>query len=350
MQNILVVGGNGFIGSAVCKAALARGMRVTSLSSSGRPFRTPKGHSPAWTERVQWCAGDALRPHDYTRLLDGKTAVVHTLGVLFESGSSEGGYKQALRRSDPLAFAGAVISGVSSSIFGGGRNPLDEGGGEYERINRGSALTVCSTFTTSAPPETTQQQQGRRRSFIYLSAEDIFRPVVPSRYIETKRDAERGIAGMLSDKPDLRSVFVRPSLVYHSHFRPLTTPIATLLDLSATVHRSVPDDVPTPATILRAISSSSSASRKSSPDDNQADLTPGSLAPSPLSSIANALTVPPIHVDHVAEAIIHAIEDDSIEGVLDVHRMREVIGWVDKGRGVDRSGQSSGDKTVHERS
>jgi len=52
LQKILVVGGNGFIGSAVCKAALARGMEVTSISSSGRPYRTPKGHTPAWASKV----------------------------------------------------------------------------------------------------------------------------------------------------------------------------------------------------------------------------------------------------------------------------------------------------------
>jgi len=52
VQKVLVVGGNGFIGSAVCKAALVREMQVTSISSSGRPYQTPKGHSPTWTSQV----------------------------------------------------------------------------------------------------------------------------------------------------------------------------------------------------------------------------------------------------------------------------------------------------------
>ncbi|KAG2749730.1 hypothetical protein P692DRAFT_201865251 [Suillus brevipes Sb2] len=57
-QKILVVGGNGFVGSAVCKAALARGMGVTSVSSSGKPYRTPKGHTPDWAEKN----GEKLTP------------------------------------------------------------------------------------------------------------------------------------------------------------------------------------------------------------------------------------------------------------------------------------------------
>ena len=44
-QRLLVVGGNGFVGSAVCKQALSRGWEVISISGSGRPFRTPRGLS-----------------------------------------------------------------------------------------------------------------------------------------------------------------------------------------------------------------------------------------------------------------------------------------------------------------
>ena len=50
---------------------------------------------------------------------------------------------------------------------------------------------------------------------------------------------------------------------------------------------------------------------------------------SPLDSIANALTLPPIHVDHVAAAIVATLDSTSdIRGVVGVHRMRELIGWV----------------------
>lgn len=52
--------------------------------------------------------------------------------------------------------------------------------------------------------------------FVFISAEDIFRPIVPARYIETKREAERIIsAEVAAESPasprQIRPIFVRPS-------------------------------------------------------------------------------------------------------------------------------------------
>lgn len=49
------------------------------------------------------------------------------------------------------------------------------------------------------------------RPFIYISAEDIFRPVVPAAYIDTKREAEEQIDRMIEGKPNYRGVYMRPS-------------------------------------------------------------------------------------------------------------------------------------------
>lgn len=94
--------------------------------------------------------------------------------------------------------------------------------------------------------------------------------------------------------------------------------MAALLDLSATVHSKISPAVPTPSSILRALGKQFRGSA------------PGTL-PSSLESIANALAIPPIHVDHVAEAICVALDSSrlSINGVIGVRQMRELIGWSD---------------------
>ncbi|EKM55358.1 uncharacterized protein PHACADRAFT_173469 [Phanerochaete carnosa HHB-10118-sp] len=313
VQKILVIGGNGFVGSAVCRLALARGFQVTSISSSGRPYTTPKGHSPAWTSKVDWQKADALQPKTYKHLLPGTTAVVHTLGTLLEDAR----YKAALSKGD----IGALIRVAVDSMTKGG-NPLEEKSkrGGYDELNRDAALHVCEAFMSSAPDTPLPHP----RAFVYVSAEDIFRPFIPARYIESKREAELGIERMMLENPAFRSVFVRPSLIYHPHFRPLTSPVAALLDLSASLHTKVPQAVPTPSGVLRTLAGLSSRP------------TPASLvSPSPLDSVANALTIPPIHVDHVAEAICIAADNarGDVSGVVDVREMRRLIGWTQKGQG-----------------
>ncbi|KAF8447725.1 NAD(P)-binding protein [Boletus edulis BED1] len=305
-QKILIVGGNGFIGSAVCKAALARGIQVTSISSSGKPYKTPKGHTPAWVANVDWRKADALLPETYSDILPRVGAVVHTLGTLLEDGK----YKSALAHGDVIGLVGGIA--------GGGANPLrGPQSSSYQVMNRDSALRVCEAFKSSKP----DPEVAHVRPFIYISAEDISRPLIPARYIETKREAEQRINQLLRDHPNHRSVFVRPSLVYHAHHRPLTSPLAALIDLSASIHASVPKGLPTPSSLLRAVA-------RAFPSSD------GSPLSSPLHSIANALSIPPIHVDHVAEAICIALDPTKdIRGVLGVKEMRELIGWSEKGHG-----------------
>ncbi|KZP19468.1 NAD(P)-binding protein [Athelia psychrophila] len=308
-QKILVVGGNGFIGSAVCKAALARGMDVTSISSSGAPYRTPAGHTPAWAAHVAWTQADALRPATYAHLLPRADAVVHTLGTLLPD---PGAYKRAVR-------AGSVVGLLGAMVGGGGGNPLQQGGAggsAYEVLNRDAALRVCEAFVAEGRDAEREGQGERERAFVYISAEDIFRPLISARYIETKREAEQGIQALVRAHPGYRGVFIRPSLVYHPHHRPLTSPLAALLDASASLHAAAPSSFPTPARILRALAG------RDGPE-------------SALASVANALSVPPIHVEHVAEAVVAALDPASgVRGVLGVRAMRTLIGWAEKGADV----------------
>lgn len=120
-----------------------------------------------------------------------------------------------------------------------------------------------------------------------------------------------------------------PGLVYHPHLRPLTSPLAALLDLSASLHSSVPPNLPSPSSIIRSLGSSLSPPTSS----GHAQIS------SSLDSVANALVLPPIHVEHVAEAVCVALDPArDVRGVVGVRAMRELIGWSDKGQSVGLDG------------
>lgn len=303
-QKILVVGGNGFVGSAVCKMALARGMEVTSISSSGKPYKTPQGHTPAWVERVEWRKADAMNPESYADILPGVDAVVHTVGTLLDNTQ----YKQRMQEGDILGFI--------KSLAGRGSGPLTEGQrSAYDILNYESAVRVCEAFVASKPVSGLT----RVRPFIYVSAEDVNRPIVSVRYLETKREAEKRIEEIVRDHSQYKGVYVRPSLIYHPHIRPMTTIPATIFDVSARIHNAVPSYIPMPSSVLRWLGTSVFP--------NATDKTPSAL-----NSMANLLSIPPIHVDHLAEAICISLDPaKDIRGVVGVRDMRQLIGLSQTG-------------------
>jgi hypothetical protein len=174
-------------GSAVCKAALARGFQVTSIrfvpshlfnsdertarahppstrTAARRAGRTrrrratpPRGHpkcrpfpssalraacdahAPLCFAQVDWRRGDARDPGSFAPLLRDATAVVHTLGTLLEDTR----YKAALRTGE-LGGLLRAAAGRVGDVFGGGRNPLAGAQpGGYDEMNRDLGASAC---------------------------------------------------------------------------------------------------------------------------------------------------------------------------------------------------------------
>lgn len=216
-KRVVVAGGNGFLGSRICKAAVARGWSVTSLSRSGEPrwdTVTSSPERPSWASSVEWTRADLLKPESYKPYLQGANAVVHSMGILLEAD-----YKGVVQGREP------IISGLQrafSSSKLGSQNPLQRKEGEalepkegdrqltYELMNRDSAIALAQESSGEHVP-----------TFVFISAAGGA-PILPSRYITTKRDAEATISSKL---PDLRSIFMRPAFMYDSS-RKFTLPIA----------------------------------------------------------------------------------------------------------------------------
>ncbi|KAF5456863.1 hypothetical protein F2P56_026295 [Juglans regia] len=74
-EKLLVLGGNGFVGSHVCKEALDRGLSVSSLSRSGR-----SSIADSWANKVTWHQGNLLLPDSWQEALSGVTSVISCVG------------------------------------------------------------------------------------------------------------------------------------------------------------------------------------------------------------------------------------------------------------------------------
>ncbi|GBF87375.1 hypothetical protein Rsub_00086 [Raphidocelis subcapitata] len=73
---VVVFGGRGFVGSAVCQEALKQGLEVVSVTPSGTP---PLTRAP-WVDRVEWVRANALEPRTYQHLLPGAVAAISCVG------------------------------------------------------------------------------------------------------------------------------------------------------------------------------------------------------------------------------------------------------------------------------
>jgi uncharacterized protein YbjT (DUF2867 family) len=189
-----------------------------------------------------------------------------------------------------------VVSGKESPISGlqrafsatkrGSQNPLTkkreedlkpqekDGQLTYELMNRDSAITLAREAYAEKVP-----------AFAYISAAGGA-PVLPRRYIETKREAESTIA---SEFPNMRSVFIRPPFLYDSS-RALTMPLALMVGAGA-VFNSVTGGI--------------------------------------FNGLMGAAGTKPLKVDLVAEAVVEALSDESTKGPVEVKEIEELAqkGW-----------------------
>ncbi|KAF2085533.1 NAD dependent epimerase/dehydratase family protein-like protein [Saccharata proteae CBS 121410] len=229
-RKLVVCGGNGFLGSRICKAATARGWDVTSLSRSGEPSWAAVSSSPnapSWSKDVTWAKANILQPSTYTQYLENADAVVHSMGILLEAD-----YKGVLQGKEP------IMSGLSrafSKTKQGSQNPLDRKEGEglepqeqdgqltYELMNRDSAIGLAKEASAH-----------NVSSFVFISAA-AGAPVLPQRYITTKREAESTIASAF---PKMRSIFIRAPFMWDSS-RTFTVPLAAATGVAAMMNSAV---------------------------------------------------------------------------------------------------------------
>mmetsp|Transcript_33424 Transcript_33424/g.94647 ORF Transcript_33424/g.94647 Transcript_33424/m.94647 type:complete len:279 (-) Transcript_33424:654-1490(-) len=79
-RKVVVLGGNGFVGSRVCKMLVNAGCEVVSVSRTGAPPSWAAGKE-AWVDSVAWTKGDVLS-EDIAPVLKGAAAVVSCIGVI----------------------------------------------------------------------------------------------------------------------------------------------------------------------------------------------------------------------------------------------------------------------------
>ena len=158
MARLVIPGGNGFIGSELCRVAVQNGHDVAAFGRTGRPDLAPARHP--WMNDVEWRAADVFTPDAWRDLLDDADAVIHSIATI---------------REDP-----------ANNVT-------------FNRVNGESVLQVAQTAVDAGVD-----------TIVFLSVRDT-PPFVPQRFLDAKRWAERELA---EQYPSLRQGVLRPNLVF----------------------------------------------------------------------------------------------------------------------------------------
>ncbi|RMZ15875.1 hypothetical protein D0862_01493 [Hortaea werneckii] len=276
-KKLVVCGGNGFLGNRICKAAVAREWDVTSISRSGEPnWPSVSAHqtAPAWSKSVTWRAANILHPETYKSDLEGADAVVHSMGILLEAD-----YKGVLTgKESPIA---RLKRAFSQTKKGSNVNPLErQPGQEMEAAERGGELTYELMNRDSAVVLAREANEAKVPSFAYVSAA-AGAPVLPGRYIRTKREAEDIISTTF---PRMRSLFIRPGFLFDSS-RGFTIPMAAV---------------------------------------TYGGFLANSLTGGNLTWLMGAGGAKPLKADLVAEAIVEGLADDGVKGPVEVSEIESL--------------------------
>jgi len=251
-KRVLVLGGSGYLGQRICRAAVRAGYAVTALSRRGPPPTL----DDLLTE-VEWRKGDATIPGTIPGALknDNYDAVVHCIGLLFDGQSG-------------LAQYNTIVSGSKS---------MPGSDSTYDAVTRFTGEALIDALVNRLPPN-------RQLPVVFISAAEAGWPDVPGgrvmdnlapnflkRYLAAKRTVEGRL--LQPNEAKLRPLIFRPSFMW--------------------------------------------------------DWTKWDILPViPVYAAASALGVPfidrPVQVETIAKAVVAAIGDDAVSGVLRFPQMDEL--------------------------
>ncbi|CAB9499825.1 NAD dependent epimerase dehydratase family protein [Seminavis robusta] len=197
---LLVLGGTGFLGQAVCKRAALDGFLVTSLSRRGRP-PSSGDQSPSSTN-IKYLAGDAREKSTIAEILkEGSyTGIIHCVGLLLDEESGLGQYNRFASGSGSLPDSGSTYDTITRlTAF----NAMDAAIEYAKENNNNEPFPFC--FASAAEAGWPDMPGG---SFV----ENNLAPDFLKRYLAAKRAVEERLQSSSSEL--LRPIIVRPSLIY----------------------------------------------------------------------------------------------------------------------------------------
>ncbi|EAS04357.1 NAD-dependent epimerase/dehydratase family protein (macronuclear) [Tetrahymena thermophila SB210] len=160
-KNLCLIGGSGYVGSAIAKKAQKLGAQVTCISRRGAPITRQD-----WQQNINYVQADVTDPEKISQNLEKADAVINTVGTLIDTSFTQG------------------------------KKPGDYG--TYEHLNRDVAINIANKLESFK----------KYKKIVYLSS--AAPPPFINRYITTKQEAEEHLLSLTH----VKSTILRPGFIY----------------------------------------------------------------------------------------------------------------------------------------
>lgn len=115
LKKVAVIGGTGFLGIEVCKAALEEGFRVVSISRTGQPTNQNDDFTQAMP--IDFLALDIFQAERLKETISTCDVVIDLVGILFEKKFQNLTYQKMIVESAQIISNAAQQTNVSVVIF-----------------------------------------------------------------------------------------------------------------------------------------------------------------------------------------------------------------------------------------
>jgi nucleoside-diphosphate-sugar epimerase len=187
LKNILVMGGNGYVGKSIIKK-LSTISDVKTIS-----IQRSQINEKDKIQNIEYIKGDALKPESFVQSLRDSDVIIHTIGTLLDS---------------------TILKCQEKNSEG-----------SYEQINYETAKNIA---------ELANSFTDKKRRFIYLSANRA--PPFLDRYLDTKLKAEM----FLQICDNLEFFSFRPGFIIDKESRFYSEPFGHLIDQLHTIQNDTP--------------------------------------------------------------------------------------------------------------
>lgn len=134
LKKVAVIGGTGFLGVQVCKAALEAGFQVVSISRTGKPSKHDCDFTKAMP--IDFLALDIFQEERLRVAISTCDVVIDLVGILFEKKSQNLTYQKMIVESAQMISRAAQQTNVSVVIFVSAAIGIPVVGKKYLRAKR----------------------------------------------------------------------------------------------------------------------------------------------------------------------------------------------------------------------